>query len=378
MRKGSLSDDYDGLKANTVNKEHSKIDRFEQFRFRSMIAIGNPIVDISNNVSDEVIKKYNLKWGETIFANESNVGFFDELQKDKNVKYIPGGSIQNTLRTTSWCLGMDPNNKKTYKITMLGATGKDGYRNKIEDAFQFAGVKPLLEIIPDKETSRCGVGINKKERCLLPQIRASNMISDEYIQKNMEEIMDHDAVLIEGYFIQERFEICKKLCTNFKSKNKIVILTLSAVFMVQTYYDKLRELANMADLIIANKAELEEFCGNKVKNNKELFTTVSKKLDKKERLFVVTDGKKGAIVAKYDYDRDSMDFILRGFPSPVKSEDIVDLNGAGDAFLGGFLSQYMVGKSFEACCKAGNDIAGIIIKNVGCTFPKHVKIDFKD
>ena len=101
-------------------------------------------------------------------------------------------------------------------------------------------------------------------------------------------------------------------------------------------------------------------------------------LIKKDRLFVVTDGKKGAVVAKYDYNRASMDFILKGFPSLVKTEDIVDLNGAGDSFLGGFLSQYMQGKSFEACCKAGNDIAGVIIKNIGCTFPKHLKVKFKD
>ena len=378
MRKNSLSDEYDNLKAKNFDQEHPKIKSYEQFRFRSMIAIGNPIVDISANVTDEIIQKCKLVWGETIFANESNVGFFDELQKNKDVKYIPGGSIQNTLRTTSWCLKMDPNNKGIYKITMLGATGKDTYRNKIENAFEAAGVKPLLECIPDKKTSRCGVGINKKERCLLPQIRASNMISEKYIKDNMEEIMSHEAVLIEGYFIQERFEICKDLCDRFKNSNKIVILTLSAVFMVQNYKDKFIELANMADLIIANKAELEEFCGLRGKENKDLFIAISEKLTKKERLFVVTDGKKGAIVAKYDYDRGSMDFILRGFPSVVKSEDIVDLNGAGDAFLGGFLSQYMAGKSFEACCKAGNDIAGIIIRNVGCTFPKSEKIEFKD
>ena len=73
-----------------------------------------------------------------------------------------------------------------------------------------------------------------------------------------------------------------------------------------------------------------------------------------------------------------MDFILRGFPKSVNTEEIVDLNGAGDAFLGGFLSQYMLGKSFEACCKAGNDVAGIIIKNIGCTFPKSYKINFAD
>ena len=132
MRKNSLSDEYDNLKATNVDQEHPKIKSYEQFRFRSMIAIGNPIVDISANVTDEIIQKCKLVWGETIFANESNVGFFDELQKNKDVKYIPGGSIQNTLRTTSWCLKMDPNNKGIYKITMLGATGKDTYRNKMK------------------------------------------------------------------------------------------------------------------------------------------------------------------------------------------------------------------------------------------------------
>jgi adenosine kinase len=358
-----------------------KLDSFEKLRFRSLIAIGNPIVDISSNIEEDVIEKYGLKWGETVFANESNRGFFKELEKNKNVKYIPGGSIQNTLRTCAWCLGMEPGRDKTFKtfkITMLGATGKDSYRNKIIDALHFAGVKDLLECIPDKETSRCGVGICKKERCLLPEIRASNMINDDFILKNIEEIDNHDALLLEGYFIQERFEICLALCKRFKSNRKTVILTLSAVFMVQTYYDRFIELANFSDLIIANKAELEELAQEKGKENKDLFIKISKKLVRKKRLFVVTDGKKGVIVAKYDYDRGTMDFILRGFPKLVKLEDIVDLNGAGDAFLGGFLSQYMLGKSFEACCKAGNDVAGIIIRNIGCTFPKSYKINFAD
>ena len=202
-----------------------KIDSFEKLRFKSLIAIGNPIVDISSNIEEDVIDKFGLKWGETVFANESNVGFFKELEKNKNVKYIPGGSIQNTLRTTAWCLGMEPGSDKIFKITMLGATGKDTYRNKIIDALHFAGVKDLLECIPNKETSRCGVGICKKERCLLPEIRASNMININFILDNMEEIDKHDALLLEGYFIQERYEICRDLCKRFKQKRKTVILT---------------------------------------------------------------------------------------------------------------------------------------------------------
>ena len=102
---------------------------------------------------------------------------------------------------------------------------------------------------------------------------------------------------------------------------------------------------------------------------------------KKDRLFVVTDGKKGAVVAKYDYNRASMDFILKGFPSLVKTEDIVDLNGAGDAFLGGFLAMYLKGNinnKLFSCCKAGNNAASVILRNVGCTFPKNFKLNLDD
>ena len=51
--------------------------------------------------------------------------------------------------------------------------------------------------------------------------------------KNRDEIMKNDALLIEGYFIQERFEILKDLCIRFKLNKKIVILTLADVFMLK-------------------------------------------------------------------------------------------------------------------------------------------------
>ena len=80
----------------------------------------------------------------------------------------------------------------------------------------------------------------------------------------------------------------------------------------------------------------------------------------------------------YDYKKENMDFILQSFPNVIKSDEIVDLNGAGDAFLGGFLSQYMQGKKLTTCCKAGNDAASVILKNIGCTFTKNAIIHFRD
>ena len=101
-----------------------------KIRFHSLIAIGNPIVDISAEITKEILNKYNLQFGQTVFANATNVGFYQELENMPKVTYIPGGSIQNTLRVTAWCLYMNPENIRNFKLTMLGATGKDNYRDK--------------------------------------------------------------------------------------------------------------------------------------------------------------------------------------------------------------------------------------------------------
>jgi len=379
----NLPDDEDnglGVQDKSIycNPHIQPLKSFEKVRFRSMIAIGNPIVDIIAEVSQKDIEEFKLKNAQTVFAEKNNVGFFKVLESNPKVKYIPGGSIQNTLRIASWCIKMDSKYANLFKITMLGATGKDNYREKIIDAFTLSGVNYLLECIPEMQTSRCGVGIYQKERSLLPEIRASNKISEAFINEHFDEIMKYDALLIEGYFIQERFEILKRLCRKYKLNKKIVILTLADVFIVKNYHDRVIELANCSDLLVGNMAELEELIGEKGLKDEEVFEKLSQKLVNKSRLFVITNGKKGVILAKYDYKKGHMDFILKSFPSRIKHEDICDLNGAGDAFLGGFLSQYMQGKSFESCCKAGNDVAGIIIKNVGCSFPKHIKVKFKD
>ena len=345
-------------------------------RFHSIIAIGNPIVEISAEIDSESLQKYELKWGETAFANEKNYGFYEFLEKKPEVTYIPGGSIQNTLRTASWCLGMEEENKDKYSITMLGAIGNDGYKDKIMEALKSSGVKPLLQSISDMSTSRCGVGIFQKERSLLTEIRASNCLTDEFVKEHEEEIYANDALIIEGYFLQEKFDLCKNLCTEFKKRNKVVILTLSAVFMVKVHFDKIKDIANLSDIVVSNMEEMEAFAGTEGEGYKVVLEKAFKKLEKGDRLFVVTDGGKGVVVSQYNYEKDMVDFIMQSFPEPIKTEEIVDLNGAGDSFLGGFLSQYMKGRSLNACCRAGNEASHIILKSVGCTFKKDDKIEF--
>ena len=49
----------------------------------------------------------------------------------------------------------------------------------------------------------------------------------------------------------------------------------------------------------------------------------------------------------------------------IDKAKIVDTNGAGDAFVGGFLSQLALGKSVFDCVRAGHYAAGTIIQVSG-------------
>ena len=344
----------------------------------SLIAIGDPIVDITSEIGTDIIKKYNLKWGDTVFLDENNDnGVYGELERMPEVRYIPGGAVENSIRVLAWCLNMDPNNKNKFKITMMGCAGDDLYRQKVLNALNELNVNALFETLPNEKTSRCGVGIYKKERFLITQLRASKKLSEEFIQQNLEQILSNDSIIIEGYMLPNKLDICKKLTDCFSREKKLVILTLSAMFIVQYHSEKIMEIANKADMIVGNINEAEILSGIKSDGNnvKEIIENIFLKLAPRDRLLVFTAGSSGVYCAQFDYKRNQIDYIFQYFANKINNDDIVDLNGAGDSFLGGFLSEYLKGSPIYECCKIGTEAASVVLRNVGCTFPKNMKFD---
>lgn len=252
---------------------------------------------------------------------------------------------------------------------LLGCIGEDDYGVKINDALSKAGVKSLLEVKSDIKSSRCGVGIHLKERCLLPQIRASTMLSMDYVNTNLQTISDASILLIEGYFVIEKYDIVQYLSKHFHSLNKKIAFTLSATFMVEHFHDRMLEVSNQSHIIFCNDDEALTFAKTTSDNFEEVSEIIHKKLAPLDRILIITCGSKPVVISKYDYNQNKMDFVLKSNVFPVESQEIVDTNGCGDSFVGGFLSQYIQGKSLEKCARAGNWASSIIIRNVGCTYP---------
>lgn len=84
------------------------------------------------------------------------------------------------------------------------------------------------------------------------------------------------------------------------------------------------------------------------------------------RVAVVTQGKDPVLVAtKQDDTVECKEYPV----TLLKKEQIVDTNGAGDSFVGGFLSQILQGKDIETAVRAGIWLSSQVIQRSGCTFP---------
>uniref|UniRef100_A0A8C8CA55 Adenosine kinase n=1 Tax=Oncorhynchus tshawytscha TaxID=74940 RepID=A0A8C8CA55_ONCTS len=84
---------------------------------------------------------------------------------------------------------------------------------------------------------------------------------------------------------------------------------------------------------------------------------------KRPRIVVFTQGKDETIMTKGGDKLETFKVLQ------TEQKDIVDTNGAGDAFVGGFLSELVQDKTLEQCVKAGHYAANVTIRQTGCTFP---------
>ena len=343
----------------TINKEKKEI--------LSLIGIGDSIFDVISEVNIEIIKKYGLENNKTIYTNQNSKKIFEEINKMPIVRYIPGGSSQNILRVLSCRL----NNYKKYKISMLGCVGEDEYKYKIYNALIDCGVNPILQISKNENTSKCAVCIYNKKTYYMADIAASKNIDEEFITNKLLEISNHEALLIDGYSLQYQFNICKNLCESFYRDKKLTILTLNNEYIIKYYNERIIEIANISDIIFGNMQQAEEFSELKGVEKQKIFESIFKKLRPKNRLLVINNGLTGAYCSKFNYKENNLEFILEYFSPKIKSEEIIDRTGYEDAFLGGFLSEYMKGNSLYECLKMGNETANVVLHNYGCTFAKN-------
>lgn len=178
-------------------------------------------------------------------------------------------------------------------------------------------------------------------------------------------------------------------------------MNLSAPFIPQFFKSQVDEILPYVDVLIGNESEAEAFaashewdvrallsllplvssllhsthalCPSPATQTKDIATiaqklaALPKKNEATPRLVVITQGASSTIAASTSSSL--VPSGLKVFPvSPLAADKIVDTNGAGDAFAGGFLGARALGKGVDEAVEAGHKMGQMNVQLSGPTF----------
>ena len=328
-----------------------------------LMGMGNPLLDISATVGQDVLDKYEVKLDTAILAEEKHLPVYKELMEKYNPEFIAGGATQNSIRVAQWML-----QEKKGQTAFMGCVGKDEYGETLATCASKDGV--LVHYMKDESTptGTCAALIKGGERTLIANLAAANNFKPTHLEtdKAKEIIESAQFYYIAGFFLTVSVESLVKVTEHAVEKNKVFALNLSAPFIVDFFGDQLATALEYADFLFGNESEAATYAkkhelGEDLKEVALKISAMPKK-GSRPRTVVFTQGSKSTLVA-VDGKVTEYDVV------PLEADKLVDTNGAGDAFVGGFLSQLVQGKSIEDCVKAGHRSARFIIQVSGTQLP---------
>jgi len=330
----------------------------------SIMGMGNPLLDISAEVGQDVLDKYNVKLDSAILAESAHMPIYEDLIKNHSAGFIAGGATQNSIRIAQWMLKASDIENAT---SFMGCIGTDGYGETLETCATTDGV--LTHYMKDESTptGTCAVLVKDGERSLIANLAAANNFKQSHLE-TPEAVAIYEAAklyYIAGFFLTVSIESLVIVAEHACANNKPFCLNLSAPFIIDFFGDQVATALEYADYLFCNESEAAAYAkkhelGEDLKEVALKIAASPKKNKSRSRVVVFTQGSTATIVA-------SEGVVTEYAVEPLAKESLVDTNGAGDAFVGGFLSELVQGKDIEKCVTAGHWSAKYIIQQPGTT-----------
>jgi len=329
-----------------------------------LLGMGNPLLDISAEVGQDVLDKYDVKLDSAILAEEKHIPIYRELVDSYDHQFIAGGATQNSIRVAQWMLSSAGLDKST---AYMGCIGNDLFGKELEKCAKNDGVFTHYMQDPKEPTGTCAVLVKDGERSLIAHLGAANNFKPSHLETNLAKSIIESAnyYYIAGFFLTVSIESIELVAKHAVKENKVFCLNLSAPFIIDFFGENLSKALPYADFVFCNETEAETYgkkheLGTDLKEIALKLSAMPKTNASRPRTVIFTQGSKSTIVA-------SNGSVTEYFVDPLSKELLVDTNGAGDAFVGGFLSQLVQGKSVAEAVKAGHWSARHIIQQSGCT-----------
>ena len=317
--------------------------------------IGNPLIDVIVNVSDEELKALGLYKGTMNLISLEKRLELTEFIKTKHPAFSCGGSCPNTVITLS-SLGIES--------TLAGKVGTDEYGTIYRERLRSLGVRDNLAVSDANVTGSSIILITPdSERTMNTYLGANRDFCPEDVIE--EEVARSDFFHFTGYMwdTKNQMEAIRKALEIAKRNNVMVSFDIADPFAVGRYHDAFLELIeNHCDIVFANKEEARMLFDNY--DPYECCKTMGKLCE----TAIVKNGKKGSFIS---YRRTVYEIPVHGPETPV------DTTGAGDTYAAGFLYGLCNGMDIVRSGNVASELAGQIIKQVGAQFSEEKIPDLK-
>lgn len=317
-----------------------------------VLAIGNAIVDVIADASEEFLKEQGLDKGSMRLIDEEEARRLYALMNPG--RELSGGSAGNTAAGIA-ALGV--------KTAFIGQVAKDQLGEIYRHDIEAAGVDFLAE--PKNglgATARCLILVTPDaQRTMNTFLGAANQLPPEAIDPEV--VADAAILYLEGYLwdLPGPKEAMEKAIDAARAAGRKVAFTLSDSFCIARHREDFLRLIDEGkiDILFSNEAEIIA-----LSDEGDVDDAVDK-IAPKVPVLIVTRSEKGAIAMENGYR-------ARVGAEPIK--DLVDTTGAGDLFAAGFLAGAARGLDLESSLRLGAIAAAEVIQHYGARPEEDLKM----
>jgi sugar/nucleoside kinase (ribokinase family) len=312
-----------------------------------LIGVGSPIMDLLAPVPEEFLRQHvpGEKGGMVLIDHDEMHRILTRLEIAPG--YSTGGSAANaTFNATR--LGL--------RTGFLGKLGNDELAHNYRTAFQRAGVdtsrfksgalpnaRSLILVTPDAQ------------RTMRTCLAAAMTLSPDEISKA--DFAGCRHAHIEGYLVFNE-ALINAVLTSARAAGCTVSLDLASFEVINVTRDWIfSQLHKGIDVVFANEDEIRALFQDKTSD----YATLTRRLASYGVIAAVKMGRDGAWIA----EGEKLHRI-----EPVVVSDVIDTNGAGDAWAAGFLSGFLRDWSLPKCGALASMIGAETVRHLGPIIPQ--------
>lgn len=305
-------------------------------------AVGNALVDIQAQVSEELLAKLAFEKGiMTLVDDDHQAGVLSNFDLP-SLNRCAGGSAANTIAAVADFGG---------KASFVGKIGNDETGEFFLKDLRNLGVTIDVDPLDGSPTGTCAILItDDAERTMLTNLGASAQLSVDDIDEAA--IAAAQYIYIEGYlFTGDTTKAAAYRAMELAKKNNVkVAFTASDPFLVNMLRDEIWELIRgPVDLFFCNEEEAQSLTGLT-----DPIACASKIHESAENV-AMTLGEKGSIL------------MHGGEVIPIEGVSVkaIDTTGAGDMYAGGVLYGITNGLSWKQAGHLGSHAAARVVAQLG-------------